>query len=209
MKKVFNSYFQAGSKKTDGPRLIGDILAEMLSSNSPLAKALRLSVASYKYADAERKADTEDADAEGKAAAEDADAERKADAADNGGWFRNTELCSDIKTYLCFDRIAKIGKVYKGLLRRDSDDHFSFIECRRSASANAIIRNPHVFEGKYINVTRRLMDGHIRFNFKEVDFGGRFNLMSFAIGVMKEIIMAFKCLGEEADWRAEKENTGD
>ena len=200
MTKVFNFNFQAGSKKTDEPRLIGDILAEMFSSNSPLAKALRLRVASYKYATAERKADAEDADAA---------TEWKADTADNGGWFRNTELCSDIKTYLCFDRIAKIGKVYKGLLRRDSDDHFSFLECRRSASANAIIRNPHVFEGKYINVTRRMKDGHIRFNFKEVDFGGRFNPMSFAIGVMKEIIMAFKCLGEEADWRAEKENTGD
>ena len=187
MTKVFNFNFQAGSRKTDEPRLIGDILAEMFSSKSPLAKGIRQSVASHKYADAERKADAED----------------------NGGWFRNTELCSDIKTYLYFDRIAKIGKVYKGLLRRDSDDHFSFLECRRSASANAIIRNPHVFEGKYINVTRRLKDGHIRFNFKEVDFGGRFNPMSFAIGVMKEIIMAFKCLGEEADWRAEKENTGD
>lgn len=195
MTKVFNSNFQAGSKKTDEPRLIGDILAEMFSSNSPLAKAIRQSVASHKYATAERKADTEDADAEGKATA-----------AGNSGWFRNTELCSDIKTYLCFDRIAKIGKVYKGLLRRDSDEHFSFFEC--SPSANAIIRNPHVFEGKYINVTRRLMDGHIRFNFKEVDFGGRFNPMSYAIGVMKEIIMAFKCLGEEAGWQAEKENAG-
>lgn len=198
MKKVLNFNFRAGSRNSNEPRLIGDILAEMFSSNSPLAKAIRQSVASYKYATAERKADTEDADAEGKAAAE-----------GNSGWFLNTELCSDIKTYLCFDRIAKIGKVYKGLLRRDSDDHFSFLECRRSASANANIRNPHVFEGKYINVTRRMKDGHIRFNFKEVDFGGRFNPMSFAIGVMKEIIMAFKCLGEEADWRAEKENTGD
>lgn len=188
--------YRTGSRNNNEPRLIGDILAEMFSSGSPLAKAIRQSVASHKYADAEGKADTEDA--EGKAAA-----------AGNSGWFRNTELCSDIKTYLCFDRIAKIGKVYKGLLRRDSDDHFSFLECRRSASANAIIRNPHVFEGKYINVTRRMKDGHIRFNFKEVDFGGRFNPMSFAIGVMKEIIMAFKCLGEEADWRAEKENTGD
>ena len=197
MKKVLNFNFRAGSRNSNEPRLIGDILAEMFSSNSPLAKALRQNVASYKYATAERKAD-----------AEDADAERKADAADNGGWFRNTELCSDIKTFLCFDRIAKIGKVYKGLLRRDSDDHFSFLECRRSANANAIIRNPHVFEGKYINVTRRMKDGHIRFNFKEVDFGGRFNPMSFAIGVMKEIIMAFKCLGEEADWRAEKETRG-
>lgn len=184
MEKVFNSNFQAGSTTCNEPRLIGDILAEMFSSNSPLAKAISQSVASNKYTTAERKADTEDADAEGKTAA-----------AGNSGWFRNTELCSDIKTYLCFDRIAKIGKVYKGLLRRDSDEHFSFFECR--PSANAIIRNPHVFEGKYINVTRRLMDGHIRFNFKEVDFGGRFNPMSYAIGVMTEILKAFKCLGEE------------
>ena len=123
MKKVLNFNFRAGSRNSNEPRLIGDILAEMFSSGSPLAKAIRQSVASHKYADAE-----------GKAAAEDADAERKADAADNSGWFRNTELCSDIKTYLCFDRIAKIGKVYKGLLRRDSDEHFSFLECRRSAS---------------------------------------------------------------------------
>lgn len=200
MKKVLNFNFRAGSRNSNEPRLIGDILAEMFSSNSPLAKALRQNVASHKYADAERNADAEDADAA---------TEWKADTADNSGWFRNTELCSDLKTLLLHDRIAKLGKVYKGLLRRDSDDHFSFLECRRSANANANIRNPHVFEGKYINVTRRLMDGHIRFNFKEVDFGGRFNPMSFAIGVMKEIIMAFKCLGEEADWRAEKENTGD
>ena len=206
MKKVLNFNFRAGSRNSNEPRLIGDILAEMFSSNSPLAKAISQSVASHKYATAERKADTKDADAEGKADTEDADSEGKAAAAGNSGWFRNTELCSDIKTYLCFDRIAKIGKVYKGLLRRDSDEHFSFFEC--SPSANAIIRNPHVFEGKYINVTRRLMDGHIRFNFKEVDFGGRFNPMGFAIGVMKEIIMAFKCLGEEAGWQAEKENAG-
>ena len=197
MTKVFNSNFQAGSKKTDEPRLIGDILAEMFSSKSPLAKAIRQSVASHKYADAEGKAAAEDADAEGKAAAE-----------GNSGWFRNTDLCVDIKTFLCRDRIAKIGKNYAGVLCRDTDDHYSFVETATPV-ANAIIRNPHVFEGKYINVTRRMKDGHIRFNFKEVDFGGRFNPMSFAIGVMKEIIMAFKCLGEEADWRAEKENTGD
>ena len=159
MKKVFNSNFQAGSKKTDGPRLIGDILEEMLSSAG-------------------------------------------------SGWFRNTDLCVDIKTFLCRDRIAKIGKDYAGVLCRDTDGHYSFVETATPV-ANANIRNPHVFEGQYINVTRRLMDGHIRFNFKEVDFGGRFNPMSYAIGVMKEIIMAFKCLGEEADWRAEKENTGD
>ena len=159
MKKVFNSNFQAGSKKTDEPRLIGDILAEMFSSAG-------------------------------------------------SGWFRNTDLCVDIKTFLCRDRIAKIGKDYAGVLCRDTDDHYSFVETATPV-ANAIIRNPHVFEGKYINVTRRLMDGHIRFNFKEVDFGGRFNPMGFAIGVMKEIIMAFKCLGEESRLAGRKGKRGE
>ena len=156
MKNINN--YRAGSTTCNEPRLVGDILDEMLSRAG-------------------------------------------------SGWFRNTDLCVDIKIFLCRDRIAKIGKNYAGVLCRDTDDHYSFVETATPV-ANAIIRNPHVFEGKYINVTRRLMDGHIRFNFKEVDFGGRFNPMSYAIGVMKEIIMAFKCLGEEAGWQAEKENTG-
>lgn len=41
MTKVLNSNFQAGSKKTNEPRLVGDILAEMLSSDSPLANSRR------------------------------------------------------------------------------------------------------------------------------------------------------------------------
>lgn len=147
MKKVFNSYFQAGSKKTDGPRLIGDILEEMLSSAG-------------------------------------------------SGWYRNTELCVDVKTFLRHDRIAKIGKNYTGVLCHDKDDHYAFVETGLTA-ANANIRNPRLFEGKYINVTRRLRDGHIRFNFKEVDFGVGFNPLSFAVEVMREILKAFKCLGEE------------
>ena len=143
MKKVFNSNFQAGSKKTDEPRLIGDILAEMFSSAG-------------------------------------------------SGWFRNTDLCVDIKTFLCRDRIAKIGKNYAGVLCRDTDDHYSFVETATPV-ANAIIRNPHVFEGKYINVTRRLKDGHIRFNFKELQPVYLLNSDMFAEGVRNEIRMAVKC----------------
>ena len=199
MKKVLNPNFQAGSTRfSNGPRPVCDIITELFASNSLFVKAFRQSADSH-----------EDAAAGGQAADEDyAAVERETDFFAGSGWFRNTDLCVDIKTFLCRDRIAKIGKDYAGVLCRDTDDHYSFVETATPV-ANAIIRNPHVFEGKYINVTRRLMDGHIRFNFKEVDFGGRFNPMSFAIGVMKEIIMAFKCLGEEADWRAEKENTGD
>lgn len=41
MKKVLNPNFQAGSTRCNEPRPIVDILAEMLSSDSPLANSRR------------------------------------------------------------------------------------------------------------------------------------------------------------------------
>lgn len=41
MKKVLNPNFQAGSTRCNEPCPIGDILAEMLSSDSPLANGRR------------------------------------------------------------------------------------------------------------------------------------------------------------------------
>ena len=181
MKKVLNPNFQAGSATCNEPRLVGDILAEMLSSDSLFVKAFRHCTASHEDAAAGGQAD---------------DARSRTTVSVVKGWFRNTELCVDVKTFLRHDRIAKIGKNYTGVLCHDKDDHYAFVETGLTA-ANANIRNPHIFEGKYINVTRRMRDGHIRFNFKDVDFGGRFNPLSFAIAVMKEILKALRCLGEE------------
>ena len=41
MTKVLNPYIEAGSKKSNEPRLIGSILADMLHSNEPFAMAYR------------------------------------------------------------------------------------------------------------------------------------------------------------------------
>lgn len=182
MKKVLNPNFQAGSTRfSNGPRPVCDIITELFASNSLFVKAFRHCTASHEDAAAEGQAD---------------DARSRTTVSVVKGWFRNTDLCVDVKTFLRHDRIAKIGKNYTGVLCHDKDDHYAFVETGLTA-ANANIRNPHIFEGKYINVTRRMRDGHVRFNFKEVDFGGRFNPSSFAIAVMKEILKAFKCLGEE------------
>lgn len=182
MKKVLNPNFQAGSTRfSNGPRPVCDIITELFASNSLFVKAFRHCTASHEDAAAEGQAD---------------DARSRTTVSVVKGWFRNTDLCMDVKTFLRHDRIAKIGKNYTGVLCHDKDDHYAFVETGLTA-ANANIRNPHIFEGKYINVTRRMRDGHIRFNFKDVDFGGRFNPSSFAIAVMKEILKAFKCLGEE------------
>ena len=182
MKKVLNPNFQAGSTRfSNKPRPVCDIITELFASNSLFVKAFRHCADSHEDAAAEGQAD---------------DARSRTTVSVVKGWFRNTELCVDVKTFLRHDRIAKIGKNYTGVLCHDKDDHYAFVETGLTA-ANANIRNPHIFEGKYINVTRRLRDGHIRFNFKEVDFGGRFNPLSFAIAVMKEILKALRCLGEE------------
>ena len=181
MKKVLNPNFRAGSTTCNGPRPVCDIITELFASNSLFVKAFRHCTASHEDAAAEGQAD---------------DARSRTTVSVVKGWFRNTELCVDVKTFLRHDRIAKIGKNYTGVLCHDKDDHYAFVETGLTA-ANANIRNPHIFEGKYINVTRRMRDGHIRFNFKDVDFGVGFNPSSFAIAVMKEILKAFKCLGEE------------
>lgn len=50
-------------------------------------------------------------------------------------------------------------------------------------------RNPHVFIGKYITVTRR-DDGSLRLNFRPVMMGADFNIYRYATGVFSELIRA-------------------
>jgi hypothetical protein len=59
-------------------------------------------------------------------------------------------------------------------------------------------RNPHVFIGKYITVTRR-DDGSLRLNFRPVTMGADFNIYRYATGVFSELIRALIGLvGKEA-----------
>ena len=85
-------------------------------------------------------------------------------------------------------------KDYQGVLTRDGREHFTFIETPASTDGK---RNPHVFEGKFITITRR-SDGSLRPNFKLGRIGGRgFNLESYAFGVACELREALRSLVEE------------
>ena len=57
-------------------------------------------------------------------------------------------------------------------------------------------RNPHVFDGEYITVTRR-DDGSLRLNFKELNTGAGFNVERFSFGVYREVYRALKGLVKE------------
>ena len=117
-------------------------------------------------------------------------------------WKPNTHLSVDLKTLLRRDSKMKTGKNYQGILRRDEvceefryDEHFTFVEAVPQTTGK---RNPHVFDGKYITVTRR-GDGSLRLNFKELPKGVNFNLERYAFGVYNELCLALGGLIEEGE----------
>ena len=116
------------------------------------------------------------------------------------GWNKNTELCMDVKTYLRSDNRMKAGKNYQGVLRRDVkceefkyNEHMTFVE---TSSQKRVKRNPHIFEGEHITITRR-DDGTYNPNFRPIHTGPGFNLERYASGVANELLWALEGLIEE------------
>ena len=118
------------------------------------------------------------------------------------GWHRNTDLAVDLKTVLRSDTSMRTGKEYQGVLRRDQDAeiedfrcrdaHYTFVETLPWTTK----RNPHVFRGRYISITRR-DDGSLRLNFKPIKIDEDFSIERYAIGVSNELLWALEGLVEE------------
>ena len=113
------------------------------------------------------------------------------------GWNKNTELCMDVKTYLRSDSRMKDGKNYQGVLRRDVEceefrynERMVFVE---TVSQKKVKRNPHVFEGNYITVSRR-DDGTLHPNFRPIHTGKGFSVERYATGVANELLWALEGL---------------
>jgi hypothetical protein len=107
-------------------------------------------------------------------------------------WNRNTDLCMDVKTILRSDRVTMVGKSYPGVLTRDTDDHYTFTE---TVQACVEKRNPQVYRGKHITVTRK-DDGTYSPNFRPVKVGAGFNVGRYAAGVANELLWALEGLVE-------------
>ena len=166
---------KAGSQEQNEPRLLGSIVEEMLHGNSPLAKGYRQYIASQENGEAEEPE-----------------------------WHANTELGCDVKTILRSDRRLQTDKGYLGVLRLDAeadidefrcrDAHMTFIE---TVPMTAGKRNPHVFDGEYITLTRR-DDGSLRPNFKPMPkLGANLSVDNYAFEVYRELRGALKGLVEE------------
>ena len=98
----------------------------------------------------------------------------------------------DIKTFLQSDKRTKLGKEYQGVLTRITSETYTFVEKMPWMKK----RNPHVFNGKYISITRR-KDGTLRPNFKPMKTGSDFNIHEYALGVANELRIALEDLVEK------------
>ena len=109
------------------------------------------------------------------------------------GWNHNTDLCVDVKTILRNDRIAKTGKDYPGVLNHDKAYHYTF---REILPPKVYKRNPHVYVGKYITITRR-DDGGLQPNFKPIKDWKDFSATTYARGVANELLWGLSGLVEK------------
>lgn len=110
-----------------------------------------------------------------------------------GRFYPNTELAVDLKLLTHQPGRMPEGAYFNGVLRRDEEQHFTFIQTLPPTAGK---RNPHVYEGRYITVTRR-EDGSLRMNFRNLETGKGFSLERYALGVCNELCMALGGLVEE------------
>ena len=115
------------------------------------------------------------------------------------GWKKNTELCMDVKTFLRSDTRMKAGKCYQGVLKRHVmcedfkyNEYMTFVE---TSNKTCTKRNPHIFEGEYITITRR-SDGSYRPNLRPIHIGPGFCVDSYASSVGNELMWALEGLVE-------------
>ncbi len=191
-KKVFCQNIEAGLKQTSDPRLIEEIVNDFLAnSNSPFAVTFRRLRAEDEAQQQAEKARQAAKKAKQTKQAEQAEAYQQAH-----GRHSNTELCVDLKTQLLDDAVVKPGKPYQGVLTKDvevdeffCDEHFTFIE-----SAPAIVRrNPRVFDGQYITITR-WADGTYRTNLRPIVISDGFDIVGFATSVSNELLWSLESL---------------
>ena len=102
--------------------------------------------------------------------------------------FSNTEPCVDIKLLTREPGRIPIGNYLDGAITRDADDHFLFIENATDKKRNDVQqRNPHVYEGIYININRK-PDGTLYPTFNRPQFNKQLSFLKFCRRAAEELI---------------------
>ncbi len=168
MNKVLNRKTKAGSKRKSEPRHIGDIINEMLLSNEPLAEALLDWIAEREKT---------------RAAEEQSKANRLF-----VDIYPHTELCVDLKLLTLEPGRMDIGAIIHGILTRDGEEHYSFLEDGDQKNASTTQRNPHVYRGRFVNVNQS-SDGTMYPTFNRPRYSKEFTFQDLCREAAAELLM--------------------
>ena len=153
--------------RTQEPRLINDIINDLLNGQTPFARARR--------------------HRSGRAWTGQAGTESAAAGRTWTGLYPNTELDVDLKLVTQEQGRMELGEYLDGMITRDGEDHFTFVE-NATEQRKAERRNPSIYEGQWINVKRRA-DGTVYPTFKRTKGIGAGKLGDYAVNTTCELLM--------------------
>ena len=103
------------------------------------------------------------------------------------GFYPNTELGIDLKLLTRKPGRLGIGEYLDGAITHDGEDHFTFVQNDSEKKKDKVVqRNPHVYEGTYINVNRK-KDGTLYPTFNRPQFTEKFTFQDFCLQAAKEL----------------------
>ena len=89
-----------------------------------------------------------------------------------------------------------VGEYLPGMLTRDGEDHFLFIE--NGAKERVVAhRNPRIYRGRFINVVRHA-DGSLVLTFNRPVLTEDFSFRDYCLAAVQELLMIIGLLDEEA-----------
>lgn len=165
-------HFEKRPSGSHEPKTVGEILDEMLRSDSRFAAAYRR----YKEA-ADDEAEVE-----------------------TGRLFRDlfpdTHLCVDLKLITRQQGRIPVGAYFDGIITRTGEDQFIFTEKVTVKKAKKVQRNPIIFAGGCVNV-HLLANGTKRLDFNRPHFYSDFTFRDFCVAAAQELLTISRLLGDE------------
>lgn len=168
--------------RTQEPRLIKDIINDLLNGQAPFARARRHRTGRVWTGQAGTSSTCSGCTRSGQDDTESTGAGRAWT-----GLYPNTELGVDLKLVTQEQGRMELGEYRDGMITRDGEDHFIFVE-NATEQRKAERRNPTIFSGQWINVKRRA-DGTVYPTFKRTKRIGAGKLGDYAVSTTCELLM--------------------
>lgn len=181
------------TEQTQEPRLMNDIINDLLSGQEPFARARRHrsgrawtgQAGAGSACSGCTRSGQDGTESAGSTWTENMRTESAAAGRTWTGLYPNTELGVDLK--LVTQERMKLGEYLDGMITRDGEDHFTFVE-NDTEQRKAERRNPSIYMGQWINVKRRA-DGTVYPTFKRTKGIGAGKLGDYAVNTTCELLM--------------------